>query len=289
MKAPGDDEVDEERGRQPDDKEVIEHQGFLLPPILLRDDDPETTTTHQRIAFIYVFKKQPSKQLAYLDWRPADQLNDLGDLLEQFGAGTYTLQGRGEDRRTTLRNHTVVVGSEHGELPHNARAALERTGREQMDFTKIVSGVVAAAAPLLAMVTGVLDKREQQRREDREREEQRRREDRERDDARNERFMQTMTSLMSARNQDLEGLVRGLQEQRAQATAPAGSRERQAYEDGLASALEMIRTAKEEGLGGDDFETKMLGLVEAFAVGQNKAHGDVAAAVRPPTEDNGAS
>ena len=255
-----------------DDREIVDTEGgCALPPIFCREGDDDATTD-EPIEYVYVFKKQPSKQMAFIDFRPVAQLEDLTQLLEQFGPGTYTLQGRAANRGRTLRQVAVVVGSEHGEA--SPRGGLEHVARGGLDVGKLIE----TASPLLAIVTAILDKREAARREEREAERIRQVEDRRRDDERNERFMSLMTGLMKARNEDLETIVR----EKQQASAPSSARERTAFEDGLASAMEMLKSAREEGLGGDDLESRLVGLAEAFVAGRKKAEADI-------VEPNGAA
>jgi hypothetical protein len=273
MKPPPDDELDDAAG---DDREIVDTEGgCALPPIFCRDGE-DAATTDEPIEYVYVFKKQPSKQMSFVDFRPVDQLQDLNNLLEQFGPGTYTLQGRAANRGRTLKQVAVVVGSEHGD--GSPRGALEHVPRGGFDLDKLI----ATASPLVAIVTAIWDKREAARREEREAERIRQAEERRRDDERNERFMSLMTGLMKARNEDLETIVR----EKQQANAPSSARERTAFEDGLASALEMLKSAREEGLAGDDLETRLVGLAEAFVAGRKKGDDDIASVVANP---NGAA
>jgi hypothetical protein len=258
-----------------DDKEIVEQPGYEVPSIFLRDG--AATHTKEPIAFIYVHQKQPSKQMAYVDFRPVDQLQDLGDLLEQFGPGTYTLQGRGENRRQMMAQVTVVVGQELGQGVAGGRAMDRMPTREPMDLTKVVAGVAAAAAPVVSLVLGYLEKRDVERREDRDRERERMSEERRRDDERNERFMATMTGLMKARNEELTDRLTERQQQQA----PGEAREKKAYQDGLADALALIDEAKENG--GGDIETRVLSLIESFAAGKQKGDSDAEKAIAAAT------
>lgn len=265
MKPPPPDDLDDAGGD--DGREVIDTEGgYPLPPIFCRDGDgDDDATTDEPIEYVYVHKKQPSKQMAFIDFRPAEQLSDLSQLLEQFGPGTYTLQGRAANRGRTLKQICVVVGSETAELMPGR--VLEHAPRGALDLLKLAEG----AAPILAIVTTMLDRREAARREERELERQRLAEERRREDERSERYMTLMSQLMRARNEDLEVLVR----EKQAASAPSSARERTAFEDGLASALEMLKSAREEGIAGDDIETRLVGLAEAFVAGKKKADADL--------------
>lgn len=250
---------------------------YELPPIFVTADGDNSATV-KKIEVVYVYKKLPSKQISYIDWRPIAELSDLKDLLEQFGAGTYCLQGRAHNRVATVKQIYHTVGSDTAAEIIPSRGA---PARGELDVAKLATGIVAIASPILAIMTDLMDRRDKARAEDRHREEERRSDERRREDDRNQAFMTTMSQLMTARNSDLEAMVRAGNEARVVAAAPPAARLNDAFQDGQASVLEIIRTVKEEGLAGEDMESRVLGIVEAFATGKKKADADDAAPAAP--------
>jgi hypothetical protein len=252
------DDIDPEDG-----KEILTtHE---LPELFCRGEEADDQPTLKRIATVFVQRKHPStKELSYIDWKPIEQLSTVAELLEQFGPGTYRVQGRADDRKTVIKQIFHTIGDAEAEvLTMRGRGALERSAHQasQFDLTKIVAAVTAISTPLLGVIGTLMDRRDAARREEREREEKRQ-----------EMFMTTMSQLMNARNQDLEHLLKASQR------PAAGGGSAEAYQEGQATALELLRAAKEEGLTGEDLETKMLSLLESLAVGAKKGETDAAGA-----------
>lgn len=256
-----------------DGKEVI--TTWDLPPIFVSGNDASDLPTTRRIEVVFVSRKNAAKELAYIDWKPIEQLEDISQLLDIFGPGTYRVQGRASDRKTVVKQIFHTVGAETQEvLSHRERAALERSARApQLDLTQIVAAVTAIATPVLGVLGTLMDRRDAARREERER-----------DEKRAEMFMTTMTQLMNARNSDLEHMLKASQRP-SSANTPA-----EAYQEGQAATLELIQAIKDQGLAGEDSESKLISLVEAFMTGKTKADAEaVAAAQAAQAAANGAS
>lgn len=258
----GADAVDVDHVDARDGKEVVTL--YDLPELFCRGEDDQDAPTTRRISTVFVQRKHPStKELAYIDWKPVEQLSTVQDLLDMFGPGTYRVQGRADDRKTVIKQIFHTVGDAEPEvLGLRRRGELERTAAApRLDITQLAAAVTAIATPILGVLGGLMDRRDAARREERER-----------DEKRQEMFMTTMTQLMTARNSDLESMLRAAQRP-SSANTPA-----EAYQEGQAATLELIRAVKEEGLGGEDAETKILSLLESLAAGAKKGEGDAAAA-----------
>jgi hypothetical protein len=250
-------------GRGPD---VIDQ--YELPPLFAKEGTDNSPTTRP-IVWAYVYKKQGA-QLGFLDFHAIEEMSDIDQLRDAYGGGVYSVQGRGANRKDTIKAVSITIGG-RADVVHQAPAAT----RAELDFTKIAGAAMAVLTPVLTIWESISEKREQ--REERRREDERRAraEERERDDARQTAFMQSMTQLMGARMTDLEALLKA---QQAAGGGAAGSKIHEAYSQGQAETLELIRMVKEEGLGGEDLESKVVGLVESFMIGKKKADEDVAAA-----------
>jgi hypothetical protein len=261
--------------RAPDQVDLYE-----LPGMFVKEGTDNAPTTRP-IVWAYVWKKQGAA-LGFIDFHPIEEMADLDQLRDAYGPGVYQIQGRGANKKDTVKQVTVTIGAGAGAqvIPYAAPQA----ARAELDIAKFAGIATTILTPLLTMWEGFSQRREERERARREEERAARAEEREREDARQNAFMTTMTGLMSARNQDLEALLRA--QQAAPAPAAAGGA-RAAYSEGQADTLELIRAIKEEGLGGEDAESRIAGILEAMVVGKIKGDSDAAAAAAAPA--NGAS
>ncbi len=243
-------------------KDVIEL--YELPALFCKEGTDNAPTTRP-IVWAYVWKKQGAS-LGFINWHPIEEMADLDQLRDVYGAGIYQVQGRGSNRKDTVKQVTVTIGAGEGTMSHAPAPA-----RAELDIVKLGGAIVAVATPILGLLKEMWDRSDEKRRAERQEDERRRSEERARDDARQQAFMQTMTGLMTARNSDLEAMVKAKQSGTVNGTA-------EAFADGQASTLEMLRVIKEEGLGGEDAESKIISLVGSFMQGKQQADKDVEAA-----------
>jgi hypothetical protein len=150
--------------------------------------------------------------------------------------------------------------------------------RAEIDFAKLATAAVTVVTPLLALWQSIQDKRDERDRERRDDERVHRADERTREDARSNAFMESMTKLMGARMTDLEALLKAQTAAAAGGVGGSGGGNKivEAYNTGQADTLELIRAIKEDGLAGEDLESRLVGLFEAFAVGKNKAKEEIA-------------
>lgn len=267
-------EIDEERTATPrprrGERETIEN--YPLPAIFIELAGDNAPTLIE-IKTVYVYKKTPSRKLSYINWFPITECDEPEKLLELCGPGTYCVQGRGIGRDNNIRQVYLSVGDEIEGPTYAHRAQLERTGSAKLNFTDLVSAAVAAATPLLGLWEGISEKREAQRAAERQEERERREAERTREDARNQTFMESMTKLMGARMTDLEALLKA-QQAAGGASSANGNKLQDAYQTGQTDTLELIRMVKEEGLGGEDLESKIVDLIGSFAKGRQQGEED---------------
>lgn len=259
-------ELDELEPRDVRGKDVVDQ--WELPAIFAKEGTDNSPTTRP-IAYAYVYKKQGA-QMGFIDFHPIEEMSDVDQLRDQYGSGVFMIQGRGPNRKDTIKAVSVTIGGRAEVMMHAPPAA-----KAELDFTKIASAAIAVVTPLLTLYESFANKRDE--RDERRREEERRArvEERERDDARQTAFMQSMTQLMGARMTDLEALLKA-QQAAGGAGSSGGTKLHDMYAQGQADTMELIRAVKEEGLGGEDLEGRLVGLFEAFAVGKNKAKEDIA-------------
>ena len=258
-------ELAAELGDEEEPREVVEV--FDLPDIFQRADDVDKDSetnkgTTRKIETVLIFRKKTSRDMPYLGWRPIDLISDLDALLELYGPGTYQLIGRGMDRRRNIKVVFQTVGDDDN--PTRQAHQMTRAMPAGLDVTKLVTAATAIATPLLAMFEKWREDGDRRRREELERERERHERDRERDDSRTK----TMLELVGARNQDLVTAVKALQDgKRDQAGGTAES-----YKTGMVDAIALVSELKEAGLTSDkeDFDTKVLGIVESLIQGGKK-------------------
>lgn len=260
------DELDDEPVRDRRPRDVVEL--YELPPLFAKEGTDNAPTTRP-IVWAYVFKKQGA-QMGFIDFHPIEDMADIAQLRDAYGAGVYAVQGRGANKKDTVKQVTVTIGG----VERMAQVVHAPPSRAELDLSKIASAAVAVVTPLLTLWERMNDRSETRRREEREAEDRRRADEREREDARQTTFMQTITSLMGARMTDMEALLKA-QHAAGGAGSSGGKRIAEAYQEGQADALELIRAVKSEGLGGEDSESKILGIVESFLVGKKKADEDL--------------
>ena len=267
LEEPGD-----QRGR-----DVVEL--YELPPLFTKEGTDNAPTTRP-IVWCYIWKKQGAS-MGFIDFVPVEDLDDVDKLRDSLGAGVYQVQGRGANKKDVVKQVTVTIGG-----VQRAEVLAHAPARAELDFTKLAAGAVAALTPLLSLYESMSEKREARERERRQEEQRLRDEAREREDKRNEVFMTTMTNLMGARNADLEALLKA-QQAAGGVGSGGGNKVIDSYNAGQADTLELIRAIKEDGLAGEDLESRLVGLFEAFAVGKNKAKEEIAEAERSHANGKG--
>ena len=250
-----------------DGREVV--NTYELPALFVKEGTDNAPTTRP-IVWAYVWKKQGAS-LGFIDFHPIEEMADLDQLRDAYGAGVYQVQGRGANKKDTVKQVTLTIGgSVRAEVIHAPAPS-----RAELDFAKLATAAVTVVTPLLTLWTSIQDKRDERERERREDERRHRDEERQREDARSNAFMESMTKLMGARMNDLEALLKA-QQAAGGVGSGGGNKVVEAYNSGQADTLELIRAIKEDGLAGEDLESRLVGLFEAFAVGKNKAKEEIA-------------
>lgn len=232
---------------------------YPVPPVLWKEgeDKPETP---REISTILVYRKRGMRDMPYLGWRPAREIWELDDLLNVYGAGTYQLDGRGDDRRDNIRRVLVTVGD-----PDARQAQQIVRPKEPPDLGKVVASVIGAAAvalgPIVTMWQEAARERREEQRRDREREDERRRDERQRDDERHQQQMEFLAKLGAARNDDLVNLLR-LQNEQGKTSGSASD-----YQQGQADMVALLAEMRENGFGKEDPESKVLDMLNSLIAG----------------------
>lgn len=260
-------ELDDDEPEIQEGREVVDT--YELPALFVKEGTDNAPTTRP-IVWAYVWKKQGAS-LGFIDFHPIEEMADLDQLRDAYGAGVYQVQGRGANKKDTVKQVTLTIGGAVRSAEVMQHAA---PSRAEIDFAKLATAAVTVVTPLLALWQSIQDKRDERDRERREDERAHRADERTREDARSNAFMESMTKLMGARMTDLEALLKA-QTAAGGASSPGGNKIVEAYNTGQADTLELIRAIKEDGLAGEDLEGRLVGLFEAFAVGKNKAKEEI--------------
>jgi hypothetical protein len=260
------------------DTEGSPAEGCPLPEVFLTADGPNDNTD-LRIDLVYISKKAADRTWPHLDVRPIDQIRSLKDLADAFGPGTFQLIGRnGEQRQRNIRIVYPTIASASGGTDPGAieRAIMQAPPpARELDLAKIGGALAAIMAPLVALYEKSQDRQAADRAAEREAADRRAAEDRARDARAHETMMAVVTTALTSRNEDLRQM---------KSTAPAGDAATDAYKDGQADTIAMLKQAKEEGLIADGGEGQMLELVTGFIQGAQhaKARPKAAPPAMPP-------
>jgi hypothetical protein len=252
-------EDDEVEAAPPEEGDPNTITMYPVPPVMWKEGE-EKPETPREISTILVYRKRGMRDMPYIGWKPAKEIWELDDLLNVYGAGTYQLDGRGDDRRDNIRRVLVTVGD-----PDARQAQQIVRPKDPPDLGKVVASVIGAAAVALGPIVtmwqeSARERREEQRRE-REREEERRADERRRDDERHQQQMEFLAKLGAARNDDLVNLMRAQSEQ-GRTSGSASD-----YQQGQADMVALLAEMREGGFGKEDPESKVLDMLNSLIAG----------------------
>ncbi len=226
------------------------------------------------IEYIFVYEKRSDGRWGCIDCRPVAELHDEMDLLREFGAGTYMLQGRGADRRNVLRAASRTVGRAE---PKGTRQAVAAPAPAIPSVPNIPisalsrDAVVAAITTLGGLVLSYLEKAAARATQERQQEADRQRLFVQGMKTQSDETLKVITQLTQARIGDLEAIIRGSSSKGSGGLTM----------DTLADVAGFIDTVREGGGTEQSSEDRIAELLTAMLQGAKQGQED-------PVRRNGA-